>query len=93
MLLHSTGETTTSKLFKIIETGPRIFSKHTLISKGYPTTPSQNYYLVYKVDKVYDAEFLNREWDITKLEGFKSRMNSALPFAISLTELMKVKTK
>lgn len=93
LLLHSIGETIASKLLKIIETGPRIFSKQTLINKGYPSPPSQNYYLVYKVDKVYDNEFLNNEWDIRKLDGFKSGMNSALPFAISLTELMKVKTK
>ena len=93
LLLHSTGETTTSKLLKIVETGPRIFSKQTLISKDYPTTPSQNYYLVYKVDKVYDDEFLNKKWDITKLESFKSGMNSALPFAISLSELMQVLVK
>lgn len=93
LLLHSDNETTTGKLFKIIKLGPRIFSKQTLISKGYPSVPSQNYYLVYKVELVQDKEFLKQSWDITKLEGYKSGRGSALPFAVSLTELMKTIVK
>jgi predicted component of viral defense system (DUF524 family) len=90
LLLHSEGETTTSKLFKIKETGPRIFSKQTLIKKGYPSPPSQDFYLVYKIETVHDVEFLNRNWDITQLEGYKKGRGSVLPFSITLTELMKV---
>ncbi len=93
LLLHSDNETTTGKLFKITETGPRVFSKQTLISKGYPSVPSQNYYLVYKVELVQDKEFLKQRWDITKLKGYKSGRASALPFAVSMTELMKTIVK
>jgi hypothetical protein len=64
-----------------------------LINKKYPTEPSQNYYLVYKVEKVHDEEFLNKRWDITKLESYKKGFGSPLPFSISLTELMKVMIK
>lgn len=93
LLLHTEGETTTGKLLKIVEIGPRIFSKQTLINKGYPSIPSQNYYLVYKVEELHDKEFLNQQWDITKLEFYKKGRGSALPFAVTMTELMKVKKK
>lgn len=93
LLLHSKNETQTSKLFKIVETGPRVFSKQTLIKTEYPSKPSQNYYLVYKVMQVADKEFLNQHWDITELDKYKSGRGSALPFSVSMTELMKVKKK
>lgn len=90
LLLHSRNETKTGKLLKIIETGPRVFSKQTLIEKDYPSLPSQNYYLVYKVEEVTDKEFLNKRWDITELDKYKKGRGSALPFSVSMTELMKV---
>ena len=93
LLLHSNNETTTSRLLKITETGPRIFSKQTLIEKGYPTEPSQNYYLVYKVQEIKDVEFQNQKWDITKLDKYKAGRGSALPFSVTMTELMKAKVK
>ncbi|MCD4679800.1 MAG: DUF2357 domain-containing protein, partial [Bacteroidales bacterium] len=89
LLLHSDNETKTSKILKIKETGPRVFSRQTLIDKGYPSAPSQNYYLVYKTEIVQDKEFLNQSWDIKKLEGYKKGRASALPFSVTLTELMK----
>jgi predicted component of viral defense system (DUF524 family) len=92
LLLHTEAETVTSKLFKITETGPRVFSKQTLITKGYPN-PSQDYYLVYKVKEVNDPQFLKQRWDIRQLEGYQPGRNSALPFAVTMTELMKVKVK
>ncbi|TYA58011.1 DUF2357 domain-containing protein [Formosa maritima] len=91
LLLHSTGETKTSRLFKITETGPRVFSKKTLLDKGYPTEPSQDYYLVYKVEEVSDVELQNQKWDITKLDKHKQGRGSGLPFSVTMTELMKVK--
>jgi len=93
LLLHSTGETKTGRLLKIIETGPRVFSKQTLIEKGYPTEPSQNYYLVYKIHETIDKELMNQEWDITLLDKYKEGRGSALPFSVTLTELMKTKLK
>jgi len=91
LLLHTEGEPTTDKLLKITETGPRVFSKKILVDNGYPTNPSQPFYLVYRVELVQDDEFLNQSWDITKLEGYKKGAESVLPFAITLTELMKSK--
>lgn len=93
LLLHTTGETKTGRLVKISETGPRVFSKQTLISKGYPTEPSQDYYLVYKIKEITDTELMNQKWDITMLEKYKQGHGSALPFSVTLTELMKTRIK
>lgn len=93
LLLHTKTETQTSKLFKIIETGPRVFSKQTLINKEYPREPTQNYYLVYKVEKVTDKEFINQIWDVRELDKYKTGRGSPLPFSVTMTELMKVKKK
>jgi hypothetical protein len=60
LLLHTHGETTTGKILKITETGPRVFSKQTLKKNGYPTEPSQEYYLVYKVNQVIEKEFIGQ---------------------------------
>ncbi len=91
LLLHSNGETKTSRLLKITEIGPRVFSKKTLIDKEYPSEPSQEYYLVYKVEEITDVELQNQKWDITKLDKHKQGRGSALPFSVTMTDLMKVK--
>lgn len=91
LLLHSNSENKTSRLLKITEIGPRIFSKITLIDKGYPSIPSQDYYLVYKFEEASDVEFQNHIWDITKLNKHKQSKDSELPFSVTMTELMKVK--
>jgi hypothetical protein len=93
LLLHTEGENITDKLFKITETGPRIFSKKTLIDKKYPSNPSQEFYLVYRIEEVKAEVFMNRKWNISKLEKYKSGRGSALPFSITLTELMEVVMK
>lgn len=93
LLLHSNGETKTSRLLKIIESGPRVFSKKTLIDKGYPSEPSQDYYLVYKVQETIDVELQNQKWNITELYKYKKGRGSALPFSVTMTELMQVKIK
>ena len=93
LLLHSENETTTSLLLQMNEIGPRVFSKKTLIEKGYPSKPSQEYYLVYKVQETTDVELKNQKWDITKIEKHKNGRGSALPFSVSMSELMKAKIK
>lgn len=89
LLLHTEGEIITSKLFKISESGPRIFSKKDLINKGYPTEPSKDFYLVYKFKPLTEKEFQDRKWNISKLNAYKKGRGSALPFAATLTELMQ----
>ena len=54
----------------------------------YPSEPSRDYYLVFKVEAVHDIEFKDKKWDITKLKNYKTGSGSGLPFSASLTELM-----
>ncbi|MCX6232460.1 MAG: DUF2357 domain-containing protein [Bacteroidetes bacterium] len=93
LLLHSTGETKTSRLFKITESGPRVFSKQTLNDKDYPSEPTRDYYLVFNISEINDKELMHQEWDISKLDKYKPGYASALPFSVSLTELMRVKVR
>lgn len=97
LLLHTANETTTNKLYKITEIGPRVFSRNKLIQKGYPTELTdtlekneEKFYLVYKIEDIDEIEFENKSWDITKLGIYKTGRSSALPFSVSLTELMTV---
>ena len=78
-------------MLKITETGPQVFSKKMLIEKCYPNKPTQDYYLVYKVEEIWDDEFQNQIWDISKLVKYKQGRGSDLPFTVSITELVKVK--
>lgn len=93
LLLHTHNETTTGRFFRIIEVGPKVFSKLALIKKRYPTEPSREYYLVYNVKPVHDEEFETKKWDITKLSNYKTGSGSGLPFSATLTDLMNAIVK
>lgn len=90
LLLHTSGDTDSGNLWKIVSRGPKVFSKDDLIRKGYPT-PTQDNYLVIQIEPVTDTEFENVIWDFKKLSNYSSGRASAFPFTTSLTELMKNK--
>lgn len=92
LLLHTSGDTHSGNLWKIVSRGPKVFSKDDLIRKGYPS-PSQNNYLVIQIEPVTDSEFKNVSWDFRKLLNYSTGRASAFPFTTSLTELMKNKIK
>jgi len=89
LLLHTIGETTTNRLFKLGSKGARIFSKNDMLLKSY-TNPSQDFYLVYDIASEIEKEFKNARWNISQLDGYSGARNSAKPFAVTLTELMTV---
>lgn len=93
LVLHSDDELITNKILEIKEVGPRVFSKEALLRFKYPSIPSQDYYLVYRVEEVNDPELSGQQWDIRKLEAYKSGRRSGLPFAVTITELMKAIVK
>lgn len=92
LLLHTSGDTDSGNLWKIVSRGPKVFSKDDLIRKGYPT-PSQDNYLVIQIEPVTDTEFENVSWDFRKLSNYSTGRASAFPFTSSLTELMKNKIR
>jgi len=92
LLLHSTGETSTGRLFKLSSKGPRIFSKDSMIKKLYPN-PGQEFYLVFDIEEQDEKEFDNIKWDITQLSGYTKSRGSAIPFSVSISELMKTLVK
>lgn len=90
LLLHSHGDKSSNNLWRITSKGPKVYSKENLIRKGYPTNPSQSYYLVIDIEKVSDEEFENVNWKFKELNRYNSRRASAFPFTTTLTKLMSV---
>jgi predicted component of viral defense system (DUF524 family) len=92
LLLHAKDDKSSNEIWKITSGGPKIYSKNDLLKKGYPTEPSQDFYLVLEVEKLSNNEFNNAYWDFKKLNGYQTGHQSATPIAVSLTDLMKTKT-
>lgn len=92
LLLHTTGDTDSGDLWRIVSKGPKVFSKADLIRKGYDS-PSQDYYLVVELEPVKDSEFRDAKWDFRILQNYSTGRASAFPFTASLSDLMKCKIK
>ena len=95
ILLHSKDELITNKLLRVRDAGPKILSRLTLERLGYTRDhkKADDYYIVYKTDPAVPAEFNSMSWDIRKLKGYKPNRDSAIPFAVTLTELMEAVVK
>jgi predicted component of viral defense system (DUF524 family) len=91
LLLHTKGELVSGKLYKVTHP-PSIYAKEDLLKADYPG-PSQEFYLVYGVDPLVEKEFEGKFWRIEHLDGFKPGRLSALPFSVSLAELMMTEIK
>jgi predicted component of viral defense system (DUF524 family) len=92
LLLHTSGDTKSDELWRIVSKGLKVFSKDDLIAKGYPS-PSQDNYLIIQVEPVTDIELKNVSWDFRKLSNYSNGRASAYPFTASLTELVKNKIR
>lgn len=90
LLLHTSGDTDSNDLWKIVSRGPKVYSKDDLVRKGYPS-PSQDYYLIIQIEPVSDSEFENVRWNFIELSNYSTGRASAFPFTASLAELMKYK--
>ncbi|HEU0125751.1 MAG TPA: DUF2357 domain-containing protein, partial [Flavobacterium sp.] len=90
LILHTSGELITNKIYQLKPSGPRILSKNDLAKKSYPN-PSGELYLVYEIVKEVSEDFQNLSVDIRNLSTFESNRKSAKPFSIKLTELLKAK--
>lgn len=91
LLLHGSKDETTSKLFKLKGSGPKMLSKEELLSKGYPS-PSRDFYFVYEIVGEAEKEFRGYSWDVRKLPGYKKgRKNIGKPFVVSVGEIIRYK--
>lgn len=88
LLLHTSGDNKSDKLWRIVSKGPRVYSKEDLIRKGYPF-PTKDNYLVIQIEPITDKEFENVSWDFKNLTNYKKGNASAFPFTTNLLELMK----
>lgn len=87
LLLHTSGESESGNLWKIVSRGPKVFSRDDLIKKDYPI-PSQDNYLVIELDHITDTEFSDVKWKFRNLSKYTTGRASAYPFTTNLTELM-----
>lgn len=90
LLLHTHKDDLSGNLWRIVSKGPKVWAKETMSKKEYPS-PSQDYYLIFELEKVEDPEFESVKWDFKKLLNYESKRSSSFPFTASLTELMKMK--
>ncbi|GAB2484900.1 DUF2357 domain-containing protein [Algoriphagus taiwanensis] len=88
LLLHTGGDKDSSKLWKIVSKGPRVYSKSDLENLKYPN-PSHEFYLVIELEAVNEKEFIGKIWDFKGLPNYKKGNASAFPFTSSLSDFFK----
>ena len=98
LLLRESGKDTANRVFKIKSKGPKVYKGTSLI--GYKTDDLKDYYLVIEIEKEECNDFKGASFNFKELEKFKeikAKNNhviaAGIPFAVTLTELMKVKVK
>jgi len=90
VLLHTAGETVTGKLYRVVRRGPRVFAAETLKARGYPHDLSRPFYLVYDIGPLEESNPLKGyRWALSGIPGWIGGRNSALPFGVTLSEMMK----
>jgi predicted component of viral defense system (DUF524 family) len=96
LLLHGVGEYRAAGcLYRIVSEGPRVFSRETLIERGYPGKGSQPYYLVYDIVPLAKEDPLaGYVWDLSKVNGVSDGRGSPVPKkGVPLAQLMKAAKK
>ena len=89
LLLYSKDQTESTLFFKLKSNGAKVYTKSELKKDlKYKTTPSQNLYLVYQLEKEYEKEFNNLKIDLSKLDGLGENKR---PIAINLEKIMNSK--
>jgi predicted component of viral defense system (DUF524 family) len=91
LLLYSKYQTESTLFFKLKSNGAKVYSKAELINDlKYKTIPSQEMYLVYKIEDKCENEFSGLNIDLTNLDGLGANKR---PISISMEQLMKSKIK
>lgn len=102
LLIRKSGTDKASDIFRIISSGPKVYSKDQLDDINYPLSKRpQNYYLVIDIEREVESEFKNIEWQFSKLKKYNEILRlvknpytkAGLPFTVTLTELMNTVVK
>jgi len=99
LLLRESGKDTANKIFKLKSKGPKVIQGK-LLPDGYITKKLKDYYLVIDIEKEESIDFNGASFNFKELEKYKtikSKNNhvtaAGIPFAVTVTELMKTKVK
>ena len=91
LLLYSKDQTQTNLFFKLKNNGAKVYTKSELKKDlKYKTTPSQDLYLIYQLEKEIEKEFKDLTIDLSKLDGLGENKR---PVAISIEKLLRSKIK
>ena len=91
LLLYSKDQTQTNLFFKLKNNGAKVYTKSELKKDlKYKTTPSQDLYLIYQLEKEIEKEFKDLTIDLSKLDGLGENKR---PVAISIEKLLQSKVK
>jgi hypothetical protein len=91
LLLYSKNQTESNLFFKLKNNSSKAYAKSELKTElNYPTTPSQEMYLVYQLDETVEKEFAGLTIDLQNLVGLGENKK---PLAISMEQLMRAKKK
>lgn len=95
LLIRESGNSTSSRIFKIISDGPKVYKGTSL--NGYTSNKLKDYYLVIEIEKEETKDFNSANFNFKELEKYKAIqakyppiIAAGMPFAVTLTELMKV---
>ncbi|MFB2120825.1 DUF2357 domain-containing protein [Parapedobacter sp. 2B3] len=88
LLLHGPNNKVSNLFFEIEGEGPCIFSNKRLVEHEYPSRPSQFQYLVFNIKPILDIPVIY-QWDVRRLKGYQKGREAAVPFSITLAELME----
>ena len=99
LLLRESGKPESAhRFFKIKSKGPKVIQGSILEKKGYKSDKIKDYYLVIDIENEESKDFNGASFNFKELEKYKEipenkHKKPAIPFAITLTELMRVKVK
>lgn len=92
ILLYGPNNKESNTIFRVNSEGPRLIDVSDNIFVNYPK-PSQSSYLCYSFDRIGIENFKNVSWPFSELTAYKKLPSPTMPFAVSLSELMKTKKK
>lgn len=93
LLLHGMGATCTKQIYRLTNDGPRVLSREFMEKNNYPSDNIKPYYIGFTLQssEYISNEFGNIVWDVTKLRGYQQGRGSAIPFVVTIEELMRGK--